>query len=465
MVSFSNIDYFVILLFFTIIIAIGIYSAKDAKQSADSFLLYNRKVGLFLFVLTNVATWYGGILGIGEFVYNYGLLSWTTQGLPYYIFAIIFALFLVPHIREKNNYTIPEQIKNIYGKNASLIAAGLILLLVSPAAYILMIANIIDLIFHLGFVASLILSSIISCVYLFWGGFKSDVLTDAFELFVMFLGFGIIVYVTYSNYGGINFLSENLPHSHLSFRGNASISYIIVWFLIALWTFTDPGIYQRVNSSRNYSVAKYGIIISVVLWFSFDFMTTATGLYSKAILTDIENPILSFPLLAEKTLCPGLKGIFFSALLATILSTLNSNFFISATTFGKDIFATLKGNYKDEKIIYYTRTGLIITAVISIVLAYYFQSVIAIWYSIGSLCIPSLLFPVLSSYIKKLRVKNKIIIIELVTGFLTSLSWFILKEFNLVNSSLKIIEPMIIGLVINSAIHSFGIYSQSKKNL
>ncbi|GAB4131892.1 MAG: hypothetical protein Fur0015_05590 [Ignavibacteriales bacterium] len=402
-------------------------------------------------------------MGIGEFVYSYGILSWVTQGIPYYIFAIIFAFFLVPRIRKRNNFTIPEQIKKVYGKNAALITAGLILLLVSPAAYILMIANIIDLIFNFGFFASLILSALISSIYLFWGGFKSDLFTDAFEFFVMFLGFGIIVYVASSNYGGIEFLSKNLPATHLSIKGNATISYIVVWFLIALWTFTDPGFYQRVNSSKNYSVAKYGIIISVGFWFLFDFLTTSTGLYSKAIIPNLKNPVLSFPLLAEKILQPGLKGIFFAGLLATILSTLNSNFFISATTFGKDIISTVKNNFNDEAIILYTRIGLIITSLISIVLAFYFQSVIAIWYTVGSICIPSLLFPVLSSYIKKFEVPVKFIYLELILGFTTSFVWFILKENGFLNNKFSVIEPMIIGITINLLLHLYGIFNRSGK--
>jgi len=458
MVTFNIWDYFVIISFLTVIIAIGFYSSRGSTGSAESFLLNNRKVGLFLFVLTNVATWYGGILGIGEFVYNYGLLSWLTQGLPYYFFALLFAFFLVPKIRAENNFTIPEQIKKVYGKKASLIAATLILLLVSPAAYILMIANIISLVFNFNLLTSLFLSTFLSSIYLFRGGFKSDLFTDVFEFFIMFFGFGVIVFVSWLNFGGVEYLKTNLPEGHLSFSGNASITYIIVWFLIALWTFTDPGFYQRVNSTKNYKVAKYGILISVVFWFLFDFLTTSTGLYSRAVLQKIDNPILSFPLLAERILGPGLKGLFYAGLLATILSTLNSNFFISASTFGKDILATLTKKSDDSKIIFYTRIGLVIVSVISIILAYYFKSVIEIWYTIGSLCIPSLLFPVLSSYIVKMRVPKQIIILELIIGFSSSLIWAILKNLELLPREIDVIEPMIVGVTINFIMHCVALF-------
>lgn len=455
MVSFSILDLIVISIFLFAVVIIGLLS-KVKISTAESFLLNKKEVGLILFILTNVSTWYGGILGIGEFVYNYGILSWVTQGLPYYFFALIFAFYFVPKIKKQNTLTIPEQVKKIYGREAALVSSVLIYILVLPSAYILMIANIISLIFQIKLFPALIIAAFISSIYLFFSGYKSDLYTDVLEFFVMFIGFGIIVYFCFSNYGGLTFLKSKLPANHFTFTGNASITYIIVWFLIALWTFADPGFYQRVNAANNYKIAKYGIIVSIFFWFLFDSLTTLTGMYSRALLEDI-NPVMSFPLLAESVLSPGFKGIFYSGLLATILSTLNSNLFLSATTFGKDILPEILNKSDDKQIIKYTRIGLIITALLAIILANYFQSVIAIWYTIGSLCIPSLIFPIFSSYFEKYRINQKIVLIELVSGFTASLIWFILKENLFLPHSLLFIEPMIVGLIINSVIHLVGI--------
>ena len=93
MVSFSPSDYIIIILFFAAVLLIGFYYGRKTGDEADDYLLSGRKVGLFLFILTNVSTWYGGILGVGEFTYRYGLASWFTQGFPYYVFAFLFALF------------------------------------------------------------------------------------------------------------------------------------------------------------------------------------------------------------------------------------------------------------------------------------------------------------------------------------------------------------------------------------
>ncbi|HQJ47205.1 MAG TPA: hypothetical protein PK195_11200, partial [Ignavibacteriaceae bacterium] len=317
MISFSPYDIIIIILFFSLLLSIGFISSKKVKSNAEDYLLSGRNMGLFLFVLVNVSTWYGGIIGIGEFTYRYGLVSWFTQGLPYYFFAFLFAMFFAKKIREASLFTIPEKLEQIYGRNTALLSAVVVFILVSPAPYLLMSANLIALVFDTGDLFSLIIGVILSASYLIKGGFRSNIFTDAFQFFIMFAGFIIFLSVAVLNYGGINFLETNLPHSHLSFTGDASITFLIVWFLIALWTFADPGFHQRSYSAKTGNVAKYGILISIIFWALFDFLTTSTGLCAKAILPDLDNPIMAYPLLAEKILAPGLKGIFYAAMFAT----------------------------------------------------------------------------------------------------------------------------------------------------
>ena len=457
MVSLSSIDALIILAFFAVTLFIGFLPKKEESNPAGSFLLSGRKVGLLLFILTNVSTWYGGILGVGEFTYNYGLLSWFTQGLPYYLFALLFALFLAGKVRNASLFTIPDRFAQIYGRNTVIAASILLFVLVSPAPYLLMIWYLISVIFGINIVWGLIITGATTAAYMIKGGFKSDLYTDAFEFFVMFAGFIVIVAAAYFSFGGFGYLSANLPAGHLSLTGNSSPVYLIVWFLIALWTFADPGFHQRTNAAKDAKTAKWGIIISIILWAFFDFLTTSTGLFARAAMPNLENPILSFPLLAEKILAPGLKGLFYAAMFATILSTLNSFVFLSATTVGYDLIYKLKGKNDETKIVFYTRIGIIITTIFGIILAYFFNSVIEIWFSIGSICIPGLIFLVIGAYYERFRIGGIWPVIEILGATLTSLLWYILRPaFN--GTLLSDIEPMIAGLISASAIHLVGKY-------
>ncbi len=456
MVSFSNLDYIIIFLFFSIVVSLG-FIPKFKKNNADSYLLSNRNVGLFLFVLTNVATWYGGILGVGEFTFYYGILSWVTQGLPYYIFAILFAILFAGKIRKASLFTIPDKLEEVYGRKVGLLSSLLVFILVSPAPYLLMIASLLNLIFGISILLSLFIGVLVSSIYLFRGGYKANIFTDAFQFFVMFIGFIAIVYVAATSLGGFEFLQTNLPEAHLTVSGGASPVFMVVWFLIALWTFADPGFHQRCYSAKSESVAKYGIIISVFFWILFDFLTTTTGLYARAILPNMENAVLSFPLLAESILDSGVKGLFYAALFATILSTLNSFLFLSATTFGRDFIFRLKMEVNNNNLIKYTRIGIVVSALISILLAYQFSSVVEIWYSIGSVIIPGIVLLVISAYGERYRISNKYALIESLLAIFSSLLWLLLRPSFADNLILSEIEPMLVGMLVAVVVHVVGI--------
>ncbi|MEN8192735.1 MAG: sodium:solute symporter family protein [Bacteroidota bacterium] len=468
MISFSTLDIFILISFFVVIFIVGLIPKNRDQKDADGFLLSGRKVGLFLFILTNVATWYGGILGVGEFTYRYGLLSWFTQGLPYYIFAFLFALLFAEKIRSASLFTIPDKLEETYNKKVGVISSVIIFLLVSPAPYLLMIGLLIQMVFDLDLLTSLFIGISFSTFYLFRGGYKANIYTDAVQFFIMFIGFFIIVFVAINSWGDIAFLEDQLPSKFLTFTGEASPTFIVVWFLIALWTFADPGFHQRCYSAKTTQVAKYGIIISIFFWALFDLLTTTTGLYAKALLPELSNPVLAFPMLAEKILGSGLKGIFYAALLATILSTLNSFLFLSATTFGRDFISKYRNDSGIENLTSYTRIGLIASAIISIVLAYSFTSVIEIWYVLGSVLIPGLLMLIFSAYFPKLKISSRHAFIESIAAITTSLAWMIIRSFVSQYTVISEIEPMIIGTIVAVVIHTFSLRSlklKTKDNL
>jgi len=165
--------------------------------------------------------------------------------------------------------------------------------------------------------------------------------------------------------------------------------------------------------------------------------------------------MMAYPLFAEKVLGSGLKGIFYAAMFATIISTLNSFLFLSATTIGRDFIFRINKNSKEEKIKSYTVIGIIISGIISILIAYFIPSVVEIWYTIGSLFIPGIILPVISAYYPKLRIASKLIITEILFAISFGLMWFYFRET--FSGMLSEIEPMIIGLLAALLIHTFGL--------
>jgi SSS family solute:Na+ symporter len=201
-----------------------------------------------------------------------------------------------------------------------------------------------------------------------------------------------------------------------------------------------------------------GIIISIFFWFIFDFLTTSTGLYARALLPDIKSPVAAYPLLSGVVLPNGLRGIFYAAMFATIMSTTNSFLFLSATTIGRDFIFRLRKDAKETQLKSYTVAGLAISGIIALILAYAIPSVIEIWYTIGSLCIPAIILPVISSYYSIIRVHRKIIITEMLTALAASTTWYFIRDN--FSYDIYIIEPMLVGVIIAVIIHFSGLLAE-----
>lgn len=463
-VSFSIYDYAVIILYFAISIIIGL-RVKAEDKTNEGYLVASRRITLPAFVATLVSTFYGGILGVGEFTFNYGFSSWIMNAFPYYFFITIFAFFLAKKIRKSSLYTIPDKLELIYGKKVGILGAFLVFLLVTPAPYLLMLGIILQLITGWSIQVSILVCLLLGIVYLFKGGLKADVNVNIFEFVMMYVGFAIILPFCFSEIGGFGVLAEKLPAEHLTITGGNSLSYILVWFLIGSWALVDPTFHQRCYAAESQSTAKKGVLISLLFWFVFDFFTITVGLYARVFLPDLKEAPMAYPVLADSILPIVVKGVFFTGLIATVMSTLHSYIFVSATTFGNDIVSRIM-NHKDV-LNKYSKLGIIVTSVISLVISFYFPSVVQIWYLIGTLCIPPLLISIITSYFVKLQVKSFYIFTSMLASFVISLTSFLMGQYYQINGSPVYIlglEPMYPGLIAGLGIYFIGLIDKNLKN-
>jgi SSS family solute:Na+ symporter len=450
-VRLASADWAVLGVYFAAVLAIGFAARRRSADAAD-FLLAGRTLTLPLFVMTLVSTWYGGILGVGEYSYRYGISNWIVQGVPYYLFAALFAFLLAGRIRKSNLTTIPDKLAEVHGPAAARAGALLTFVLTTPAPYVLMLAVLLNVATGIPIEAGLLLGTAAATVYLATGGFRADVWTDVFEFAVMFLGFAVIVPFAVLRFGGAGFLTANLPPAHLTWDGGEGVQYVLVWFFIALWTLVDPAFHQRCYAAKSPAVARRGILLSIPFWFVFDAMTAAAGLYARAALPDLSEPMMAYPMLAEAALPAGLKGMFYAGMLATIMSTLNSLFFISATTLGRDLPRTF-GRRGDPAEVRGVRWSLLGTAALSIALALAVPSVVRLWYTIGTLCVPGLLLPLLTAYFPRFAATPRRTTAAMWAGPLMSLGWMLAGRDGIYPGG---IEPMVPGMAAVLVIWASG---------
>jgi SSS family solute:Na+ symporter len=461
MINLAFADVCVIAIYFFTVVFIGFRTTRRRADSSVDYLLAGRSLTLPVFVMTLVSTWYGGILGVGEFSYRYGISNWVVQGVPYYVFAALFAFLLAGKVRSSKLFSIPDKLEAAYDRKTALLGAWLTFLLMTPAPYILMLGLLLEMLFGWGLTISIVVIVVVTVSYEYAGGFRSDIQTDVFEFFVMFAGFAVIIPFCIGTYGGFSFLASHLPSNHLTWHGGNSMQYILVWFFIALWTLVDPAFHQRCYAARDESTAKKGILISILFWFAFDSMTAIAGLYARAALPDLGQPVLAFPLLAESVLPPVAKGLFYAGMLATMMSTLNTLAFVSAQTLGRDVaWRMLKGSgdsLEGSNSIRLTQIGLPLSFGLAIVIAILVPSVVEMWYLIGTTLVPGLLVPLVASYFDRLRIPSRYAFASMLSGWLVSTIWLIARRFDSPFSSIAAgVEPMYPGLLASLLFWGIG---------
>lgn len=453
-------DWLVLVLYIVAIIFVGFFRTRHTGKSQEEFILAGRRLSLPGFVASLVATWYGGILGVGENTFLYGIQTWVIFGLPYYIFALMFALWLAPKIRNKHLMSIPDHFHHTYGKIPGVISGVYLLFLSSPAPYILSIGILLQYSFGIPFGWALIFATGVSLIYIWYGGFGAVVRTDILQFILMFTGFILLIGFAWTKTGSPFSLLSQLPESHLNPTGGHSIQYIMVWFFIALWTFVDPGFYQRCAAAKTPLTAKKGIIISIGFWFFFDLLTLTAGLYARVLIPN-SVPLFSLPELGHTLLPPLFYGLFLVGILSTIMSTIDSLGLISAVTYGRDIIWRLRKStwtHTRDLPTYLTRQGLIVMASISMILAFSLQSVVKLWYTIGSLVIPGLLLPFLLTFTKK-TIRSSSAVVLLVLPVVISAGWFLARSF--FTGYPFVLEPFYPG-VITSILVFFAISKEQK---
>lgn len=352
-----------------------------------------RQLTLPAFIATLVATWYGGIFGVTALAYEKGIYNFITQGIFWYLTYILFAFWLAPKVHKSQALTLPDLIGKSFGPKSGKISAVFNLFNVVPITYTLSIGVLIQTFTGLELTLSMGIGVFFVCFYSSWGGFRSVVISDIFQFFLMIFSVISVLIFSIYKFGLGSYLSNNLSPKHLNPTGGEGLASLLIWGFIALSTLVDPNFYQRCFAAKTPKIARRGILFSTVIWFFFDICTTLGGLYAFSWNPSLD-PNEAYLKYALHILPPVFKGLFLAGITATILSTLDSYLFLSSTTLTHDLLKIK--NFK----FWHHPLGVFLTGFISIVLANFSDgSIASIWKTLGSLSAASLMLPVLSHYI------------------------------------------------------------------
>ena len=350
-----------------------------------------------------VCTWYGGILGIGESVTFYGLGTWLLLGVPYYVFALVYAIWLSKKVQISPQFSIPEMLGEKYGLRVRKLSGVLVFLLAVPAAHILMVGTIVHGISGQPILTSMIIAAVFGAALLYRGGLLADVRMSILSFFLMYIAFAILVGQSMMQVPFNQMVKFSMDSGMWSITGNQSPVQVLGFFLLGAWTIVDPGFHQRVASAATPKIGQRTVLTAIIFWMIFDVLMITAGLYALTFKVQAATPLELFPAFANQILPPGLKAIFICGVLGTTLCAMVGYLLLAGSTLGRDVFGNswkAKTAISSSDEVRTTRIGIIVSILIAIALAFSVKSVVALWYSFGGIVVGSLLIPVLCGYLQ-----------------------------------------------------------------
>lgn len=396
-------------------------AVSDESVNVIDLLLMGRQLTLPLFVATLVATWYGGIFGVTEIAFNYGIFNFVTQGVFWYIAYLIFAFVLVHRISRYKAVTLPDLVGQMFGPRSGRLSAVFNFFNVLPVAYVISIGLFLQTLLGGSLLQNMVISMVPLVLYTMWGGFRAVVFSDVVQFAVMCSGVALVLIASILTFGGWGFLRANLPPAHFSITGGNSWGTTLVWGFVALATLVDPSFYQRCFAAKTPRVARWGIVVSTVVWFGFDVCTTGGAMYARAVIP-AAAPKHAYLVYALQLLPSGLRGFMLAGIAATILSTLDSFLFIAGNTVSYDLVPVRwRGRVAIQ------RGGIVVASVVAIGLALVFDgSIRETWKTLGSYAAACLLLPVMVGHVWPGRIRDNQFVVASLCGVVGTTLWRVL---------------------------------------
>jgi SSS family solute:Na+ symporter len=450
--SLGPLDLAVVGAYLAATVALGVRRARHGPAEED-FLLAGRTLTLPAFVVTLVATWYGGVLGVGEYSYLHGLSNWLVLGAPYYVGAFLFALLFAERAREIGATTLPDLLYGTYGRRAGAIGAVMVLAGSLPAPYLLMLGVLLNRATGVPRAWAIVLSAAFCLLYIGVRGFRSVVQTKGLQFALMYGGFLLLLPIAIAKVGGLSALRAAVPAQSFSPLGGQTLGYVIAWYFIALQTLVEPTFFQRCFAAKDPSVARRGLFVSIAFFALFDGLTTFTGLYARALLPDLSSGVDAFPALGEALLPAGLLGLFYAGMIATVMSTVDAFLFNAGISLSRDLVGRL--GRKAAATIRGERAGLVLATALGVAFALSSSSVVNLWYGFGSVGTAVLLAPILGVFFPALRPDPRFATAGMAFAGAVALAW-VLSGLRPAGAWLGI-EPVYPGLVTAAVFAAAGI--------
>lgn len=384
---------FVLLLYFAVMVAIGLYCKKHATD-VNGFILGGRSVGPWLTAFAYGTSYFSAVVFVGyagQFGWKYGIAA-TWAGIGNAIIGSLLAWVVLGRrtrimTQHLDSATMPQFFGERFGSRPLKIAASVIIfifLIPYTASLYNGLSRLFGMAFDIDYSVCIILMACLTAVYVIAGGYMATAINDFIQGIIMLFGISTIILAVLKSKGGLMAAMDGLakvtdetvsstPGVFASFLGPDPLNLMFVVILTSLGTWGLPQMVQKFYAIKDEESIKKGTIISTLFAFVVAggcyFLGGFGRLFSDQIDVAANGYDSIIPTMLEN-LSPALIALVVILVLSASMSTLSSLVIASSSTLAIDF---LKDNFikkmNEKKQLFLIRALIVVFIAISAVIA------------------------------------------------------------------------------------------------
>lgn len=332
----APLDYAIVVGYVVLILAIGFWVGRG-HQSTEGYFLAGRRavwpmIGFGLIAVNFSGTSYVGIAGSG---YAEGVSVWNYEWMATLV-LVFFTLFILPFYLRTKVSTAPEFLTRRYDRRSG---AAFSVFTVFTAMFIdaagAMFAGAITLkLLFPGIPLGVLVTgmALLGGVYVILGGLRAVEITDTLQGVLMLVAAAALAWMVFVEIGGSwSDVVDAAPEGGMTVAPPPDDDFLpwpgiftgVLWLSFYFWA-TNHVAVQKVISARSVNHGRFGVLFAAFMQLTYLPLLVLPGLMGREVFEDLDQPDQIWPALAFDFLPVGIRGLVVAALVAALMSTLDS---------------------------------------------------------------------------------------------------------------------------------------------
>ncbi len=356
-----------------------VYLISKKIKSEKDYLLGGQQVPTFLLMFSLFATWFGAetCIGTSGEVYEKGISGGRADPFGYTFCLLFLGLFVAKKIWNANYTTLGDFFRNRYGEHTEKLASVLLLLssVLWGAAQFRALSQVISSSTQLPLDLTLGITFIFVVSYSTLGGLLGDIYNDFIQGIILIAGLSILIFtILYMEGTDVLFQQTN---ERLSFvTGNETIwQRVDRWAAPVLGSLIAQESVSRLLAARSPQTAQRSAYYSGILYILVGSIPVLLGLLGPAVLPNVADKEQFLTLLSQKYLSTPLQYLVTGALVAAILSTVDSILLSGGGILSHNLILPLVKVPSEKIKLRYNRLGVLIMSGIALTIAWFSEGI------------------------------------------------------------------------------------------